>query len=44
MPRGDDSFQVLAKINDNAYKLDLRGKYGISNIFNVVYLSSYDSR
>ena len=28
MPRGDGPFQVLARINDNAYKIDLPGEYG----------------
>jgi len=41
MLRGDSSFQVLAKINYNGYKLDLQGKYGVSNTFNVVDLSSF---
>ncbi|KAL4335061.1 hypothetical protein GQ457_07G006590 [Hibiscus cannabinus] len=27
LPRGDGPFQVVAKINDNAYKLDLPGEY-----------------
>jgi len=32
--RGDGTFQVLEKINDNAYKLDLPREYGnISAIF-----------
>ena len=42
MPRGDGPFQVLAKINDNAYKVDLSGEYGISPTFNVVDLSLFD--
>ena len=40
--RGDGSFQVLATINDNAYKLDLPGKYNISATFNVSNLSPFD--
>jgi len=43
MPRGDGPFQVLAKINDNAYKIDLPGKYNVSNTFNVSDLSLYDA-
>ena len=35
MLRGDRPFQVLDKINDNAYKIDLPGKYNVSNTFNV---------
>ncbi|RDY04132.1 hypothetical protein CR513_12195, partial [Mucuna pruriens] len=27
-PRGDGTFQVLERINDNAYKLDLSTAYG----------------
>ena len=34
-PRGDGPFQVLERINDNAYKLDLPGEYNISATFNV---------
>lgn len=29
-PMGDGPFQVLSKINDNAYKIELPGKYGVS--------------
>ena len=35
MPRVDGPFQILRKINDNAYQLDLQGKYEISSSFNV---------
>ena len=35
MPRGDDSFQIIEKINDNTYKVDLPGEYVVSAIFNV---------
>ena len=41
-PRGDGPFQVLERINDNAYKLDLQGEYNISATFNVSDLSSFD--
>ena len=41
-PRGDGPFQVLARINDNAYKLDLLGEYNISATFNVSGLSLFD--
>jgi hypothetical protein len=43
MPRGDGPFRVLAKINDNAYKIDLPPSYGVSNTFNVVDLLPYTS-
>ena len=41
-PRGDGSFQVLARINDNAYKLDLPGEYNINATFNVFGLTRFD--
>lgn len=41
-PRGDGPFQVLSKINDNAYKIDLPGEYGVSATFNVSDLSLFD--
>ena len=41
-PRGDGPFQVLERINDNAYKLDLSGEYNISATFNVSDLSPFD--
>ncbi|XP_071924861.1 uncharacterized protein [Coffea arabica] len=41
LPRGDRSFQVMARINDNAYKLDLPGEYNVSATFNVPDLSPY---
>ena len=40
-PRGDGIFQVLARINDNAYKLDLPSEYNISATFNVSDLSPF---
>ena len=33
--RGDGPFQVLQKINDNAYKIDLPSKYNVSSTFNM---------
>ena len=41
-PRGYGPFQVLVRINDNAYKLDLLGEYNISATFNVFDLSFFD--
>ena len=41
-PRGDGLFQVLERINDNAYKLDLPVEYNINVTFNVSYLSPFD--
>ncbi|XP_071902760.1 uncharacterized protein [Coffea arabica] len=40
-PRGDGPFRVLERINDNAYKLELPGEYGVSSTFNVADLSPY---
>ncbi|KAK8985764.1 hypothetical protein V6N11_021617 [Hibiscus sabdariffa] len=42
LPRGDGPFQVVAKVNDNAYKLDLPGEYNVSATFNVSDLTPYD--
>ena len=35
MPRTDGPFKVLKRINNNAYQIDLEGKYTISSTFNV---------
>ncbi|CAM8885176.1 unnamed protein product [Rhodiola kirilowii] len=40
-PRGDGLFQVLEKINDNAYKLDLPCEFTISHTFNVTELAPF---
>ena len=42
LPRGDGPFQVLERINDNAYRLDLPGEYNVSATFNVTDLSPFD--
>jgi hypothetical protein len=43
-PQGDGQFQILEIINDNdnTYKVDLPGKYGVSFTFNVSNLSMFD--
>jgi len=41
MPRTDGPFEVLEKINDNAYKINLPGEYGVSCTFNVADLNPY---
>ena len=34
-PQGNGPFQVIERINDNAYKIDLPGEYNVSTSFNV---------
>ena len=41
-PRGDGPFQILEKINDNAYKVDLLGEFNVSASFNVADFSPFD--
>ena len=43
LPRGDGPFQVLKRINNNAYKLDLPGEYTVSATFSVTDLSPFDT-
>nr|GFB32282.1 putative polyprotein [Tanacetum cinerariifolium] len=33
--------RILKKINDNAYKVELPGHYGVSDTFNIADLSPY---
>ena len=40
--KGDGPFQVLARINNNAYKLDFPDEYNISTTFNISNLSPFD--
>ena len=36
LPRADGPFKVLARYNDNAYKIDIpRNKYNVSDTFNI---------
>ena len=43
MPRGDGPYQIIERINDNTYKVDLLGEYGVSATFNVSDLFSFDA-
>ena len=40
-PRGDGSFQIIRRINNNAYQLDLPGEYNVSATFNSADLSPF---
>jgi hypothetical protein len=42
MPRGDGPYQIIERINENTYKVDLLGEYGVSATFNVYDLSLFD--
>jgi hypothetical protein len=42
-PRDDGPFQVSERINDNVYKIDLSGEYGVSATFNVADLTLFDT-
>ena len=41
MPHVDGPFKVLEKINDNAYKLELRANLGASRPFNNAVVKPY---
>jgi hypothetical protein len=42
MPRGDGPYQIIERINENTYKVDLLSEYGVSATFNVYDLSLFD--
>jgi hypothetical protein len=42
-PQGNGPFQILEKIDDNAYKVVLPGEYNVSATFNVSDLSPFDA-
>ena len=41
MPRADGPFQITEKYGDNAFKVDLPDRYGVSHIFNIGDLRPY---
>jgi hypothetical protein len=41
MPKAKGSFEVLERINDNAYKIDLGDKHDVSATFNIGDLAPY---
>lgn len=41
-PSGDGAIQVVARVNRNAYKLDLPREYSISATFNVFDFSPFE--
>jgi hypothetical protein len=41
MTRGEGLFHIIKRINDNAYKVDLSGKYGINVTFNIFLISLF---
>ena len=43
MPRVEGPFEVLEKVNNDAYKVDLPRDYGVLVTFNVADLSPYHS-
>ena len=40
-PRANDPFKVLERLNDNAYKVNFQGDYGVLITVNVAYLSPF---
>lgn len=42
LPRKDESFQVLKRINENAYIIDLPNNYGFCSSININDLSPFD--
>jgi len=44
LPIGDGPFQILKRIKNNAYELDLPSSYNVSNSFNVSDISHFDIR
>ena len=40
-PQGDGPFQMIKKINNNAYQLDLPAEYGVHPTFNITDLDPF---
>ena len=43
VPRGDEPFRVLRRINDNAYQLELPSDFNVSTILNVADIELFDT-
>lgn len=41
-PRGDRTFQVLERVNDKSFKIDLLGEYGVSATLNFLIFPFFD--
>ena len=41
MPRAEGPYKIIARVNDNAYKVELPGDYRVHATFNVGDLSPY---
>jgi len=41
MPRADGPFEIIERLNDNAYKVDLPGEYEVYETLNVADLGPY---
>jgi len=41
MPKADGPFEILERVNENAYKVNFPGNYSVSATFNVADLSPY---
>ena len=41
MARGDDRYEIVQRVEDNAYKIELSGEMNITAIFNIGDLTHY---
>ncbi|XP_057529848.1 uncharacterized protein LOC130808390 [Amaranthus tricolor] len=44
MPRAEGPFEIVEKINDNAYKVDLGGQYGVSKLRTISFEEEEDDQ